>query len=160
FQRWKDWWKREQGNYRIAPEFAAIAPIRPARADPAPDFELQDIDGRPISLQAQRSKVTLLNFWGTWCPPCQVEIPDLVKLDKGYRAHGLDILGIALSEDSVEALRRWCTAHGVAYRQALSTAAIQDAYGHIEEVPVSVLIDRRGQIRYRWEGERDFATFR
>lgn len=159
-QHWKDWWEQERPRAALPAEFLNVSPIRPTRTDPAPDFHLTDIDGRSLSLQEQRGKVTLLNFWGTWCPPCQLELPDLARLDRSYRSRGLDIVGIALSEhEGGEGLRRWCKAHGLDYRQTLSTDAVQDAFGHIEEVPVSVLIDRHGRIRYRWEGERDLSTF-
>jgi thiol-disulfide isomerase/thioredoxin len=158
---WQTWWRANESRYAIPAEFDHIQPIRPTRSDPAPDYDLGDIDGHPLNPAAQRGKVTLLNFWGTWCPPCQQEIPDLVRLNETYRGRPVDIVGIALSEtDGAEGLRKWCRAHGVAYRQALSTDAIQNAFGHIEEVPVSVLIDAQGQVRYRWEGERDYDTFR
>jgi peroxiredoxin len=158
--QWKSWWERARTKQTLPAEFNTVTAIYPTRADPAPDYNLPDIDGHTVSLAAQRGKVTLLNFWGTWCPPCQVEIPDLVRLDRGYRGRNLDIVGIALSESNGgRDLHAWCRAHGIEYRQALSTDAIQDAFGHIEEVPVSVLIDAQGRIRYRWEGERDYATF-
>jgi peroxiredoxin len=157
---WQTWWAQNQSHYVIPTAYDHITPISPTRSDPAPDFSLSDTDGHSVSLAAQHGKVTLLNFWGTWCPPCQQEVPDLVKLDQTYRGRNVEIIGIALSErEGAEGLRRWCNAHGIAYRQALSTDEIQDAFGHIEEVPVSVLIDAQGQIRYRWEGERDYATF-
>ncbi len=158
-QHWKTWWAQEQPHWNVPPEYVHIAPVRPTRTDPAPDFHLQDIDGNAISLDSQRGKVTLLNFWGTWCPPCQVETPALVQLDNTYRGRGLDIIGIALGEDSADTLRRWCKAHNITYRQALSTEEVQEAYGHVEEVPVSVLLDKQGRVRYWWEAERDYGTF-
>ena len=158
--RWKAWWDAEKKKGTISMEFAQIAGISPTRTDPAPDFSLTDIDAKPLSLAKQRGKVTLLNFWGTWCPPCQQEIPDLVRLDKEYRAKGVDVVGIALNEESADSLRKWCASHGVAYRQAQAVESIQHAYGDIHEVPVSVLIDADGKIRRRWEGERDYNTFR
>jgi peroxiredoxin len=158
-QHWKGWWAETRPHWEIPAGYDDIAAICPQRTDPAPAFDVQDLDGNPINLTTQRGKVTLLNFWGTWCPPCQVETPDLVQLDSAYRSRGLDIVGIALGEDGASQLRSWCQAHHVAYRQVLSTDEIQAAYGHIEEVPVSVLLDKQGRIRYRWDGERDFATF-
>ena len=159
--RWRGWWLAT-GRRRFPPvlALAALGPLRPQRTDPAPDFSLSDLDGRPFRLADQRGRVTLLNFWGSWCPPCQKEIPDLVRLNAAYGGKGLDIIGVALSEKSGATLQFWCQAHGVTYRQVLATEEVQRAYGNIEEVPVSVLIDRRGRIRYRWDGERDFATFR
>jgi peroxiredoxin len=159
-EQWQTWWTQERPHWNVPAEYAAVAPIQPTRADPAPDFSVQDIDGKTISLSGQRGRVTLLNFWGTWCPPCKVEMPDLVKLDQTFRGQKLDIIGLALNEDGADSLRQWCKTNGVAYRQALSTEAIQNAYGHVEEVPVSVLIDAQGRVRYRWEGERDYNTFR
>ncbi len=158
--QWRQWWQAAgRSRFPPAPALTALEPLRPQRIDPAPDFGLSDLDGRPLRLADQRGRVTLLNFWGSWCPPCQQEIPDLVRLDAAYRSKGLDIVGVALSEKSAEALQTWCRAHSVAYRQVLATGQVQQAYGNVEEVPVSVLIDRRGRIRYRWDGERDFATF-
>ncbi len=159
-KRWKDWWKQADGQYPIASEFANLQPVRPERMDPSPHFRITDLEGKEISQQSQKGRVTLLNFWGTWCPPCQQEVPDLARLDKLHRADGLDIIGIALNEtDGANGLRKWCESHGVQYQQSLSTEEITHAFGDIQEVPVSVLIDKKGFIRYRWEGERDLATF-
>lgn len=161
-ERWRRWWKTAATAYRsVPPELARPVRVRPGRADPAPDFRLPDVDGREISRSGQRGRVTLLNFWGTWCPPCQQEVPDLVKLDARYKGRNVDLIGIALSEKNGAAgLRKWTWAHGMRYRQALAVDAVLEAFDHVEEVPVSVLLDGNGQIRYRWEGERDFSTFR
>jgi len=161
-EHWRRWWKTAASKYRAVPAaLARPAALMPTRTDPAPDFRLPDIDGREISLSGQRGRITLLNFWGTWCPPCQQEVPDLVKLDALYKGRGVDLIGIALSEkDGAAGLRNWTRAHGMAYRQALATDTVLEAFDDIEEVPVSVLLDGAGQIRYRWEGERDFDTFR
>jgi peroxiredoxin len=159
-ERWQNWWATVQGEWKSAPELATITPIYPERSDPAPPFQLPDVDGKPIRLSDQRGKLTLINFWGTWCPPCVGEVGDLAKLDKQYRSQGLDIIGVALSErQGANGLRTWCLARGITYRQALATPEILHAYGDIHEVPISVLIDKSGRVRYRWEGERDHATF-
>ncbi len=157
--QWLDWWTRSRRQYEPAGS-APLSPLRPQRMDPAPDFDLRDLSGAPVRLASQQGRLTLLNFWGTWCPPCQQEIPDLVRLDSVYRSQKLDIVGVALSETSAATLADWCRAHRVSYRQAQATDQILAAYGNIHEVPVSVLIDRQGRIRYRWDGPRDFATYR
>lgn len=158
--KWKSWWASAERSRPAPSLLQSVAPIHPERRDPAPPFELPDIDGRAINLAGQRGRITLLNFSGTWCPPCQIEIPDMVRIDAAYRSKGVDVVGIALSETGgASGLRKWCKAHSVAYRQALATDSILHAFGDIHEVPVSVLIDANGQIRRRWEGERDFSTF-
>ena len=158
--RWKQWAQANPKESAVAPDIAGITARPPTRVDAAPDFDLPDIDGKPVSLTAQKGRVTLLNFWGTWCGPCQQEIPDLVQINCDFQSQNVDVIGVALSEDNEKTLRDWCKAHGVAYRQAMATPEIQRVFGDVHEVPVSVLIDRKGQIRYRWDGPSDYATFR
>ncbi len=160
FAQWRTWWKQSKSSFPVAPEFDDIRPVRPARSDPAPEFSLTDLDGKAINNRTQKGKVTLVNFWATWCPPCRQEVPDLVKLDRMLREKGLDIVGLAVAETNNEkGVRNWCALHGAEYHQVLATADVQEAFGHIEEIPVSLMIDKKGQIRYRWDAERDLGTF-
>jgi peroxiredoxin len=160
-EEWKAWWRANGQRYPVPAAFVDVPPIRPSRSDPAPDFDVRDVSGRPISLASQRGRVTLINFWGTWCAPCRFEMPNLQRIHDAYGPRGLTVLGAAVSETNGPAeLRTWCARHGFTYRQALATTELQEAFGDIHEVPVSVLIDKRGQLRYRWDGERDYATFR
>jgi peroxiredoxin len=156
--QWRRWWSQARSGWHIPSEYADVPPIRPARADPAPDFRFADIEGRAVRLSDQRGRLTLLNFWDTTAAPCEKEIAGLVQLDRMYRSRGLDILGIAGEAAGAKEVRRWCRQHGVAYRQALATADVQASFGLGHEVPVSVLIDTRGRVRYRWDGERDPGT--
>src|SRR6266849_11181266 len=66
--------------------------------DAAPDFRLDALDGKPLSLAASRGKVVLLNFWATWCGPCRAEIPDLIVLQGKYRDQ-LQIIGLTVDDD-------------------------------------------------------------
>lgn len=158
--KWKQWWNADKAHHPIPAQFQEVHAIRPARSDPAPDFDIQDVNGQAASLHGQRGRVTLINFWGTWCPNCRVELPDLARMDREYHGQRFDVIGVAMAEKGgPDTLKKWCADHRLEYRQALSTSRILDDYGHIEEVPVSVMIDGGGNIRYRWEGERDFATY-
>ncbi len=158
---WKNWWATAAKSANIPLEFNAIPPFAPTRLDPAPDFSLRDTAGKSIRLYEEHGKVVLVNFWGTWCPQCRLESPDLARLDAEYRGKGVEIIGVAQGESGgSEGLRKYCAEHGLLFRQALSTEDILRDYGHIHEVPVSVLIDAKGRICNRWEGERDYGTFR
>src|SRR5205823_2056079 len=75
--RWKSWWQKAAAGWPAPAEYRDVPPRPPSRSDPAPDFALTDIDGKSVSLAEQRGKVTLLNFWGSWCGPCQREVPGL-----------------------------------------------------------------------------------
>lgn len=159
--KWENWWKTAQSGWTIAPAYQKISPVRPSRSDPAPDFSLKDIEGKTLSLTSQKGRVTLLNFWGTWCPPCQVELPGLEKLSTNFGTRGLDTVGIALSEENgATSLRKFAEMNHLTYYQTLATDEVLNSFGDIHEVPVTFLIDKKGNVRYKWEGERDFATFR
>lgn len=62
----------------------------------APDFTLEDLSGKTISLESLRGKVVFLNFWATWCPPCVVEMPSMEKLHKEFSNDGLAILRLII----------------------------------------------------------------
>lgn len=158
---WKAWWNSHRAGWPVPEASLDVAAIQPERADPAPDFDFRDVDGRHVRLADQKGRLTLLNFWGTWCPPCRHEAPALIQLDKEYRARNLDVVGIALAEQGgPTSLKGFCAEAGIGYRQALAADDVLLAYGDIHEVPVSVLIDRQGRVRYRWEGDRDYPTFK
>ena len=162
--RWKNWWNKEGSRITttLPPEFTTpVMAIKPTRIDPAPPFQLTDLDGHSVSLDGQKGRVTLLNFWGTWCGPCQKEIPDLERVHRDYQSRGVDVIGIAVGEkDGAAGLRKWCAEHKVDYRQTFAVEKVQQDYGNVFEVPISVLIDGEGHVRRRWEGERDYDTFR
>jgi peroxiredoxin len=160
-QDWLAWWKTHAAEYRAVAPFDAVRPILPTRSDPAPEIDRNDIDGHPIKLSDLKGQVTLLNFWGTWCPPCRAELPAIERLHSMYKSRGLTAIGAAVSESGgASELRAWCAKNNLTYRQMLSSARLQEDYGDIDEVPVTVLIDKQGRIRYRWEGDRDYPTFR
>ena len=155
-KQWEDWWRNQPKASGVS---APVSPVQQTRTDASPAFEMRDIDGRTISRDGQKGRVTLLNFWGTWCAPCQGEVPELNRVAKEFGGN-MDVVGIALSESSVRSLRDYCRAKKVAYPQVMAPDDVLEKFGHIHEVPVTVLLDARGQIRYRWEGERDATTFR
>src|SRR5262245_34565661 len=79
--------------------------------DAAPAFELNDLEGRPVSLAEAKGKIVLLNFWATWCGPCRAEIPDLVDLQKRY-ADKLEIIALATEEDDPDQVRHFVQGSG------------------------------------------------
>src|ERR1700751_2917343 len=66
---------------------------------PAPELKLKELDDKEVSLEDLRGKVVLVNFWATWCGPCQEEIPSLIDLQNKYGAKGFTVLGIAMDEE-------------------------------------------------------------
>ena len=120
---------------------------------PAPlQFTLKDMNGVDVKLESFRGKVILLNFWATWCSPCVYEIPGLVELQTRYR-DDLVVLGVSI-DDTPEALKPYASKMQMNYPVlvGLERQDVQDAYGPMFGIPVSVFIDRTGTIARRHSG--------
>jgi len=116
---------------------------------PAPDFSIQDLQGNSLNLAAYKSKVLVINFWATWCPPCRREIPDFVEAYKEFKGEGLEILGISVDETTAPALLDWTRKQGINYPIALATPEIVAAYEPGDFIPATIIVDRKGNIRFR-----------
>ena len=120
----------------------------PADAKPANlDFTLKDVEGKDVSLQSFKGKVIVLDFWATWCGPCKVEIPHFIEFQQKYGSKGLQIVGISV-DDTADKLVPYVKEMGMSYPvlQGLGHDAVQDAYGPILGIPVSVMISRDGKV--------------
>src|ERR1035438_1364334 len=113
--------------------------------DPAPAFELKDLDGKPLKLDAYRGKVILLNFWATWCGPCRAEIPSLIELQKHYKNH-LQVIGLAVDEEDESFVRKFADSEGINYPIAMGTDNVRIAYGGVGALPTVFVIDTQGRI--------------
>jgi len=120
-----------------------------AEAVPAPDFSLKDLQGNSLSLSSYKGKVLVINFWATWCPPCRREIPDFIEVYKEYKDRGLEILGVSVDEASAAALLEWTRKQGINYPIALATPEIVRDYEPGDFIPATIIVDRKGLIRYR-----------
>jgi len=158
---WRRWWSENRSAWPDRAGTEGLRPILPARSDPAPAYSFTALDGRRFSKSGQEGCVTLLNFWASWCPACRSELPALQEIARTCGPRGVDVLGLATGERMGAAeLRDWLRKEGLSYPVGLTPEPMALAFGDIEELPVTVLIDRKGMVRYRWEGERDLATLR
>src|SRR4051794_14009464 len=122
-----------------------------AQSKPA-ELALKDIDGRSVTLSDHSGSVLLVNFWATWCAPCRTEIPDLIKLQRQYRIQGLRIIGITYPPEKLSEVRRFARRLRINYRVALGTKASKSLFTSSETLPVTVVIDRNGNVRDLIEG--------
>jgi thiol-disulfide isomerase/thioredoxin len=119
---------------------------------PAPVFVRTDLDLRRIDLSAFRGRVVLLTFWATWCAPCRVEIPHFVAWQRRYTKQGLQILAVSMDDDSAT-VRAMLHKHPVNYPVLMGDNELATQYGGILGLPVTLLIDRKGDVAARFKGE-------
>lgn len=120
----------------------------PADAKPANlNFTLKDVEGRDVSFESFRGKVVLLDFWATWCGPCKIEIPHFIEFQEKYGPKGFQVVGVSV-DDPVDKLAPYAKEMGMNYPvlQGLGHDDVQDAYGPILGIPVSVMISRDGKV--------------
>ena len=117
-------------------------------------FTLKDMNGKDVKLSDFKGKVVLVNFWATWCPPCKAEVPDLVELKGKYGSQGFEILGISV-DDPIEELKPFADRFKVNYPLLVGADRddVQEAFGPIYGVPVSMLVSRDGKICTRFMGQ-------
>jgi len=123
----------------------------------APPFVRTDLSGNRVDLRAYRGKVVALNFWATWCTPCLEEMPRFAAWQKQYGSDGLQVLGVSM-DDGAEPVQRLVRKLGVNYPVLMGDEQLGMQYGGILGLPVTYLIDRKGQIRARFQGETDLKA--
>ena len=110
----------------------------------APDFELQDLNGKTVRLKDFRGKAVALNFWATWCVPCKTEMPWLNEFQKQYGKEGFVVVGIAMDHSS-GAVKNFIAKMEVSYPVVMGTQAVADQY-QVKGYPLTFYIDRYGRI--------------
>ncbi len=122
-------------------------------ADVMPPVNLSLLKGGALSTDSLRGKVTLINFWATWCVPCKAEIPWFNQFDKDYKSRGLEIIGVSLDEEGAAKVRPFLKDNPMNYRVALGDKPVSDAFKvDGEKLPVTLLIDKLGHIRFTHVG--------
>lgn len=118
----------------------------------APALALKDLRGRTVRLSDYRGKVVLVNFWATWCPPCRAETPDLVKWQRAYRKQGLQVIGITYPPQEKGEVREFTRSLKVNYPIMIGSKETKELFFQGETLPITVVIDREGNVREIIEG--------
>ena len=118
---------------------------------PAPDFALKSSAGQNLRLSEYRGDVVMINFWATWCGPCRQEMPLLDQLYSRYERVGFNLLGVNIDDDSDRALdmiRELGVNFPVLFDARKEVSKLYD----VDAMPVTVLVDREGNVRYVHQG--------
>jgi cytochrome c biogenesis protein CcmG/thiol:disulfide interchange protein DsbE len=144
------WWAAPRLMHVAAQKILASRASESRRT--APDFSLKDAAGRTVRLSDFRGRVVLLNFWATWCGPCQIEIPWFVEFEKQYQARGLTVLGVSMDDDGWKAVRPFLAARNVNYPILLGNEEVNQLYGGIDSLPTTLVIGRDGRTEFYHQG--------
>ena len=124
-----------------------VAPTAGYDVRPAPNFELPALDGGKVSLTSLKGKVSVIDFWATWCGPCITEIPEYAKFAKKNQGRGVEVIGIVLESGEPQEIQDFVNEHRISYRQLLGTEQVQDAFGANMGLPTTFVVDGQGNIR-------------
>ncbi len=118
---------------------------------PAPDFALKSSTGENLRLSEFRGDVVMINFWATWCGPCRQEMPLLDQLYTRYERVGFSLLGVNIDDDPARAMDM-IRELGVSFPVLFDARKeVSQLYG-VDAMPVTVLVDREGTVRYVHKG--------
>ena len=125
----------------------------------APNFSLKSSNGSLVELAKLKGKVVVVNFWATWCGPCRSEIPGFLEVYKQYKPKGLEIVGVSLDRGGWNEVRPFVEKYRITYPVVVGDGDLADAYGGIEAIPTTFLVDRKGNIVNKHLGYLNKAAF-
>jgi thiol:disulfide interchange protein DsbD len=133
------------------------APLSDATPDGAggmlPALSLRLLSSGALNTEQLRGKVTVINFWATWCVPCKAEIPMFNQFIKDYKARGLEIVGISLDEEGAAKVKPFVKDNPMSYTVAIGDKQTAAAFNVDDsQLPVTLIADKQGRIRYRHLG--------
>jgi peroxiredoxin len=134
---------------------AWTALTRPATV---PDVSFIEIKGEHFSLSSLQGKVVLVNFWATSCAVCVKEMPRIVQVHEKFRNRGYETVAVAMSYDPPNRVAAYAQQNNLPFRVTLDIyGKAMEAFGGIRGTPTTFLVDKRGRVVWRHEGEPDFG---
>lgn len=136
---------------RLAPQVGALTGVGSADIG-SPDYTFRGLDGEELTATELRGRVVVVNFWATWCGPCKLEMPSLQKLHERHADAGVVVLGLSVDVGGQRPVRAFLEERGITYPVGLATRAQRLAFGGIQGIPTTFVIDRSGTVRHRVVG--------
>jgi len=130
--------------------------ISPLQGKAAPEFALEDLNGKKLSLADYKGKALLINFWATWCAPCKIETPWLIELRNQYAAEGFEIIGISMDDldrddqaklsGEKKEIAHFVQQMKMPYPVLIGGDSISKPYGGLDDLPTSYFVNRNGTV--------------
>lgn len=128
----------------------------------APDFELQTLKGETVHLSDYVGKKVFLNFWATWCPPCQEEVPHMQKIYEEYQNQGVEILAVNVTnkDKGKEVVAQFVKEHGLTFDIMLDEEGFVGSKYQVITLPTTYIIDTKGNMVNIIEGPMNEALMK
>ncbi|MBC5806369.1 MAG: hypothetical protein DLM53_12065 [Candidatus Eremiobacter antarcticus] len=134
----------------------AYAGERAQVGKPAPQFVVTTVDGKKVLLRQFAGRPIFMNFFATWCPPCKLELPNIVK---HYAEYKKDVVFLGFDqEETPDLVKPFLKQYGIRYTVGIDQGQVAASYG-VAALPQSVFIDKNGIVRAIWRGYLPPATF-
>ena len=137
--------------WRISPQVSAAFGLGTA-GEEVPEIRATTLDGTRLTSEDLHGKVVLVNFWATWCPPCRFEMPGFQRVYEDKRDKGFVIVGLSTDRAGEQVVRDFLAERGITYPVAMAPASVVQAFGGVQALPSSFLIDRQGRVRQEVKG--------
>jgi cytochrome c biogenesis protein CcmG, thiol:disulfide interchange protein DsbE len=136
----------------------AVPAAQPLTANAtAPQFSVTALNGESIDSASFKGKVVLVDFWATWCVPCQSEIPHFIDWQSMHSADGLQVVGISM-DDTVSPVKTYVQEHKLNYPIAMADEKTIAAFGGVLGLPANILIGRDGKLIIKHVGVTDISV--
>lgn len=132
--------KREQGPQQPLAERGLLA-----KGTEAPAWTLRDSDGKDVKLSDYKGKVVVLDFWGSWCPPCRAAMPGIQRLHEKYKDRGVAVVGMNFERNAAANPAKFMKDNGYTYNLVLKADSIADKY-KVNGWPTFYILDRQGRV--------------
>ena len=126
----------------------------------APDFTLTDVHGQEVRLADLRGKAVIVDFWATWCPPCQALMPDLEAIARKY-SDRLEVVAVSVDGDPEAVVPPFAREHGYSFTLTADARGheVARAWGGTRGIPCTYLVDPDGVVRNHWLGKHDRSDY-
>ena len=127
-------------------------PVSSPLVGQAPDLAAPDLQGQEVSITAARGRVRVVDFWATWCEPCQEQMPALDRLAEALGGEGLTVYGVSMDEDRAQ-VASWLTANPVRFQILWDKGGARHAERlDVQRLPTTLVLDRAGLVRFVHQG--------
>jgi len=123
--------------------------IKPVEERFMPEFSKDTLGGESLTNQSLKGKLTVVNFWATWCGPCVIETPALVALRNEWKDRGFEVVGVSMDEEGLDVVDEFAKRFDISYPLIHDLGSLADEFGGVYALPTSYLVDPSGKIIHR-----------